>query len=218
MFSLPGLLRADAWPCGSTQGGSFHPMLRSTLGPLALSLAWDGLRASKMQRLLLPNPPVSTLSSFSFLVAIRLASWSQCSLCFLLPSLPFILHWYFFQWIFCTHNSILSSVSWKSQTNTNASPQACAWYTGFFPPQRGSIHFIRENLLKMYTSRSGIQLHTPPIRYYKEPKSINLLQMQIVGCSPDKMCRAKIKCHCNLWKVSLTEIAILFSEIQWGKV
>lgn len=41
-------------------------------------------------------------------------------------------------------------------------------------------------------------------------ETINLFQKQIVGCSSGKVCRAKFKCHCRLWKFSLTEIAILF--------
>ena len=65
-------------PVGLRQAGSFYPMgmlPRSTLGPVALCQpSWDDLRASRMQRLLQPNPSVSTLSSF---LTVRLPSRSH---------------------------------------------------------------------------------------------------------------------------------------------
>lgn len=64
------------------QAGSFYPTVmpqRSALCSMALCQpSWDGLRAARMERLILPNPPVSILS-FLF-VSVQLTSQSQCSL------------------------------------------------------------------------------------------------------------------------------------------
>lgn len=97
------------------QPGSFYPMGDTSKEhpmPCSSLPAWLGLSQSYTAA---EAPPVYT-HSFPF-IGIRLASQSEFSLCSFLPSLPLILHRCFPQQMFCTCNSILFSVFWKTQTD-----------------------------------------------------------------------------------------------------
>lgn len=203
--------RSTAWlflpTGGQLRGGSPH---WGSLSPwLGLTLSYNVAKT--------PSTQISHLQLFFSFTDVRIVWRSECPSCSL-PPLSLLHSSHFPQSIFYTYKSILSSVSWKIQIDPLPAFKLMLHTEDFCLPQRKSVPFIGLDLLKMCTNRSRIQPCVLLMGYYEEPRSIHLFQRQIAGYSPGKIHRAKIKCHCRLWNVSLTEIAILFSEMQEGKV